>query len=516
MSKPLRLLLIEDSDRDAAHVTLELRRGGWTPDVRRVETREEMLAALDEGPWDAIVSDFHLPRFSAPEALAIIKERELDVPFIVVSGAIGEDIAVGLMRDGAHDYLLKDRLTRLDAAIEREMEQAAQRRAKRRAESLFQAVLRGSPHPSAIVDRATMEVIDGSTSFARQFLGGGSFPAARPLAQIIEFSQPERIDQLLARGSGAAWQSVYYLGGIGHVANVRCYTVEHDGGSYAFVVIEDVTEQHYLKASFDAIADPVLVIGADQRLLYANRAAEERFGQLYFGSDVEPLLERPSLAPRWWLESTSRFDQQRLVIGEQPYAAGSVVFRFPGDERASTILTLRNIAEEEELQRLATHDALTGAYNVRYFAQELPALVSGGGALAIIDLDYFKPINDELGHAAGDAALITFANLIRAQIRSGDVFARIGGDEFAVFFAGATLDQVRAMLGSIYARLAATPLRFDGAVRTLGASCGVAPTSDGESADELKARADRALYEAKREGRGRFVVTAGERAAGNE
>jgi diguanylate cyclase (GGDEF)-like protein len=510
MSKPLRLLLIEDSDRDAAHVMLELRRGGWAPDARRVETREEMLAALSEGPWDAIVCDFHLPRFSAPDALAVVKERGLDLPFIVVSGAIGEDIAVGLMRDGAHDYLLKDRLARLDAAIEREMEQAAQRRAKRRAESLFQAVLRASPHPSAIIDRESMHVIDGSASFARQFLGGSTFPVARSLTNIIEFSQPERIDQLLARGSGAAWHSVYYAEGIGHVANIRCYTVEHDGGSYAYVLIEDVTEQHYLKASFDAIGDAVLVIGADQRLLYANRAAEELFENLYFGSDVEPLLTRESLAAQWWSNTTSRYDEQRIVVGEQPYAATSVVFRFAGDEKASTILTLRNVAEEEELQRLATHDALTGAHNVRYFAEELPKHLADGGALALIDLDHFKPINDELGHAAGDAALITFAKLIRAEIRATDLFARLGGDEFAVLFAKLPNADVRANLERIYERLARTPLRFDGSTRALSASCGVATITGSESAEELKARADRALYDAKRQGRARFTFAADE------
>src|SRR5216684_1634800 len=506
MQKPLRLLLIEDSDRDAAHVILELRRSGWAPDLRRVETRGEMTAALDDGAWDAIVCDFHLPRFSAPEALAAVKERHLDVPFIVVSGAIGEDIAVDLMRDGAHDYLLKDRLARLGAAIEREMGQAAHRRAKRRAESLFQAVLRASPYPSAIIDRATMKVIDGSMAFVREFLGSATFPDSRPLTNIIEFSHPERIDQLLARGSGTAWQSVYYAGGIGHLANVRCYTVEHDGGSYAYVVIEDVTEQHYLKASFDAISDVVLVIGADHRLLYANRAADDLFGQLYFGGEVEPLLSRPSLAPRWWLNTTSRFDEQRLVVGEQPFAATSVVFRFAGDAKASTILTLRNVAEEEELQRLATHDALTGAHNVRYFAEELPKHIGQEGALAVIDLDHFKPINDELGHAAGDAALITFAKLIRSEIRPSDLFARLGGDEFAVFFTGLPLDEIRANLDRIFERLARTPLRFDGATRSLSASCGVAPVTGAESAEELKARADRALYDAKRRGRGRFVV----------
>ncbi len=510
MARPLRLILIEDSDRDAAHIALELKRGGWAPAMTRVETAEELAAALGEGGCDVIISDYHLPRFSAPEALTMVRERKLDIPFIVVSGAIGEDVAVGMMRDGADDYLLKDRLTRLGAAIDRELEHATQRREKRRAESLFQAVLRASPHPGAIVDRTSGHVIDGSLSFARSFLGGASFPTTQALTDVIEFSQPARVEQLLARGSGTAWYTVYYASGVGRVANIRCYTVEHEGTSYAFVVIEDVTEQHYLKAAFDAIPDAVLIIGADQRLLYANRRSEELFGTLYFGMDAELVLSRDALAPRWWLRTTSRYVAERIVIENQPHEATSVVFRFAGETSSSTILTLRNISEEVELQRLATHDALTGAYNLRYLSEVLPQHIESardeGGAMAMIDLDYFKPINDELGHAAGDAALITFANTIRSELRSCDVLARVGGDEFAILFPRLTIDKAQAELQCIFDRLAATPLRYDGSTRPLSASCGIVSIAAGESSEALKERADRALYEAKRQGRARFVV----------
>ena len=505
-SRPLRLLLVEDSARDAAHVAFTLRRAGWVPDVRRVETHEEMLSALGEGEWDVIVADHQLPRFSAGDALDTLKSTGRDIPFIVVSGVIGEDTAVRLMRGGAHDYLLKDKLTRLHAAIEREIDQAEQRKAKRRAESLFQAVLRASPHPSAIVDRTTMRIVEGSNSFVRAFLENGALPTMSTLTELIRFSLPERVEQLIARGSGAAWHTVYYAGGVGHVANVRCYTVEHEGGSYAYIVIEDITEQHYLKAAFDAIPDTVLVISSDQRLLYANRSAEELFGQLYFGMDVQPLLDRTALGHRWWLHPTSRFDEQRIVVGDQPYAATSVVFRFAGEPEASTILTLHNVAEAEELQHLATHDALTGAYNVRHFASVLPRHIEEGGALALIDIDHFKPINDELGHAAGDAALILFSNLIRAELRSADVFARLGGDEFAIIFPTLSTADAGETLGRIFERLRRSPLRFDGHSRPLSASCGLVTIERADTAEELKSRADRTLYEAKRQGRGRCVV----------
>jgi len=507
MKKPLRVLLVEDSDLDAAHLLLELRRGGFEPQFHRVELAEEFAAALREGPWDAIICDYHLPRYSAPQALDQYRLAGLDVPFIVVSGAIGEETAVELMRAGAHDYLLKHRLTRLAAAVDRELHQAESRRAKRRAESLFQAVLRASPLPGILVDRATARVVDGSDSFRRQFLDGNANAAHRELFDLIEFSQPERIEQLLARGSGTAWYAVYYANDAARIANLRCYSVDYEGSAYAYLVLEDVTEQHYLKAAFDAVPDPLLIISSQQTLLYVNRAAEELFGELYFGMAAAPVLRQNALAEQWWRE-IGRFDEQRIEISGQPYDAGAVPFRFAGEAETSTILTLHNVSDEEELRRLATHDPLTGIYNMRHFKGVLEQHLQDGGTLALLDLDYFKPINDELGHAAGDAALMTFTNVIRSELRPSDVFARLGGDEFAVFFPATTADAAIEIIRSIFARLARTPFRYDGSERLFTASSGIAVAGGSDTPDALRRRADDALYDAKRQGRGRWVVAA--------
>ena len=504
--KPLRLLLIEDSDLDAAHLLLELKRGGFEPEVTRVETRDEVQDALFAKTFDAVISDYHLPRFSAPEALDIIRMSKIDIPFIVVSGAIGEETAAELMRAGAHDYLLKHRLTRLAVAVEREVEQANTRRAKRRAESLFQSVLRASPAPTVLADATTRRVVDGSDSFRRQFMEGDN-TLDRGLFDMIDFSQPERIEQLLARGSGTAWYTVYYANGVARVANVRCYTFEHEGASYAYLILEDVTEQHYLKAAFDAVPDPLLILSSQHKLLYANRAAEELLGDLYFGMDAGPLLHQEEEADRWWTR-LDRFEEKRVEISSQPYDATAVPFRFAGEAETSTILTLHNVASEEELRRLATHDALTGVFNVRHFDTVLTSSIQdGGGTLAMLDLDFFKPINDELGHAAGDAALMTFAGLVRNELAPEHVFARIGGDEFALFFPRTPLDGALKVVQSIYDRLAHSPFRFNEATRKLSASFGVATAAPEESPESLKRRADEALYEAKRQGRGRFVVS---------
>jgi two-component system cell cycle sensor histidine kinase/response regulator CckA len=133
MTNPLRLLMVEDSATDAKLVVGELRRAGQLVEFERVETAETMRAALQRG-WDVVTSDWSMPKFTAPAALAILKESGLDLPFIIVSGTIGEEAAVEAMRAGAHDYVLKDKLGRLMPAIEREVREARDRSSRRQAE----------------------------------------------------------------------------------------------------------------------------------------------------------------------------------------------------------------------------------------------------------------------------------------------------------------------------------------------------------------------------------------------
>jgi two-component system, cell cycle sensor histidine kinase and response regulator CckA len=135
MTGPLRVLLVEDSPTDAKLVLLELNRLGRSIVHERVDTADTMRAALEGKEWDVVLSDWSMPSFSAPAALDIIKEKKLDVPFIIVSGTIGEETAVEAMRAGARDYVLKDKLQRLVPAVERELREHEKRVAGRQAET---------------------------------------------------------------------------------------------------------------------------------------------------------------------------------------------------------------------------------------------------------------------------------------------------------------------------------------------------------------------------------------------
>src|SRR2546426_12794192 len=130
--RPLRVLLVEDSAEDAELMLRALKTGGFAPVHERVETPTALRSALEGSTWDVVLSDYSLPELEAPAALAVVRERAPDVPFLVVSGNVGEDAAVAAMKSGAVDYIMKDRLQRLAPAVERAIEDAAVRRDRRR------------------------------------------------------------------------------------------------------------------------------------------------------------------------------------------------------------------------------------------------------------------------------------------------------------------------------------------------------------------------------------------------
>jgi signal transduction histidine kinase len=134
MGNPLRVLIVEDSEDDMLLLVRALKQGGYEPTFERVDTSDGMNASLEQQVWDIIIADYSMPRFSAPEALELLKSKNMDVPFIVVSGAVGEETAVSAMKAGAHDFVMKDNLARLVPAIERELREAKNRQQRKLAE----------------------------------------------------------------------------------------------------------------------------------------------------------------------------------------------------------------------------------------------------------------------------------------------------------------------------------------------------------------------------------------------
>src|SRR5262245_55565114 len=174
MTKQLRVLIAEDSEADCLLLMRELQRGGYDPVFSRVETAVEFKRALADESWDIVLADYSLPQFSAPAALLLLKETGLDLPCIVVSGSVGEDTAVAVLKAGANDYIMKGNPNRLGPAIGRELRDAAARVARREGE---QARARLAAIVAATTDLVATADLEGRIQYlnraGREMLGLG-------------------------------------------------------------------------------------------------------------------------------------------------------------------------------------------------------------------------------------------------------------------------------------------------------------------------------------------------------
>ncbi len=308
MSALLRVLVVEDSPDDAELMLRELSRGG--PDLisKRVETAGEMRAALAEAPWDVVLSDHSLPGFGAGEALALCREADPDLPFLVVSGTIGEERAVEMMRAGARDYILKDSLARLAPAIERELLEAGNRRARRKAEqaaSRLAAVVESSD--DAIISKTLDGVITSWNPAAERLYGWAAEEAiGRHVSFIVPPDKADEFDGVLRRLLRSErvepFETVRVRKGGTRVEVSTTASLVRDGDGRLIGISKIVRDVTAKKAAEEAMArdamllanvrDSVIVTDLDGIVTYWNEGATRLFGWTVREMLGRPLVER--------------------------------------------------------------------------------------------------------------------------------------------------------------------------------------------------------------------------------
>jgi PAS domain S-box-containing protein len=198
--KLLRVLIVEDLEDDAFLMVRELTRYGYRVEYLRVDTPAGMTEALRTRTWDLVLSDHSMPKFSAPDALALLRKHGLDLPFIIVSGSIGEDLAVAAMKAGASDYFRKDSLTRLAPAVERELREAEIRKARaeaedalRQSEVLYRTLVNTSPDAIVVTDLEARVRMANPQALR---LLGWNFPDSHLGRKWTETFSPQQIAQI--------------------------------------------------------------------------------------------------------------------------------------------------------------------------------------------------------------------------------------------------------------------------------------------------------------------------------
>ncbi|WP_333877395.1 EAL domain-containing protein [Methylobacter sp.] len=534
--QPLNILIVEDSEDDTLLLVDQLEiEGGRSVDWQRVETEKALIEALKQH-WDIVLSDYTMPHLSGMRALEVVRQHDLDLPFIFVSGTIGEITAVKAMKSGAQDYVMKGNLSRLMPAVERELEEAQQRRDRRQAEQMLRKL-------SRVVEQAADSVIIADLSGRIEYVN----PA---FERLTGYGRAEAVGgkpSLLKSGrhDQAFYQAIWKTVTNGEIFSGTLINRKKDGElfyeekvitplkdeqgrvSHFVSTGRDVTERvkaeqsrAQLVAILEATTDLVAILDPDGCLHYLNNA-----GYRLLGLDPKVDISKfclPELFPEritqqlqseaWpiaystgsWTGETAlrRTDEIEIPVSQvllvHRDAAGKV-------EYLSTIA--RDISErkrfEAELQHQSTHDILTGLPNRILMMDRLAAEIerarhaNNSVAVLFLDMDNFKRINDSMGHTVGDALLQQIAGRLQAALRPNDTIARYGGDEFVVIAGDLPRSEnVLAVLRKIYA-VFERPMLLGAQEAYITFCTGIALyPHDGAGAEDLMRNAGTAMYRA--------------------
>jgi diguanylate cyclase (GGDEF)-like protein/PAS domain S-box-containing protein len=593
----IRVLLTEDVAADAELEVRELKRAGLRLTHRIVDSEESFSRALREFSPDVILSDFSMPGFDGMAALALARELVPDVPFVFVSGTIGEEYAIRALKNGATDYVLKSNLLRLPATVERAIAEARARREKRRTEAELDiarerltSIFTSLPDMLWSVDATSGQIIYLSPA-AKEIFGysvdeflhnpglrlDAVHPDDRPRMfdawDRLKKGEPFEIEYRVVRPDGSLrWvnnrarmildakgkaerfdglarditQQVEQRSRIERLSRIRellgalnssivrirerdllfdefCrIAVSRGGFVLARIVQIDAAGKASVAATTDAdpLAFQAIVdaynkdpAGADSLLAKALRS-----GQSVISNDI---AADERVANRAELTRAGNYALALLPTVVEGRIAGLVVLRareagfFDHEELRLLSEMIANIAfalelmgKQDRISYLALYDTLTGLPNRTLFHERLTQAIDSARragvplALALIDLERFKAINDTLGQDVGDRVLQQVAQRLRDSAGDLHRLARLGNDVFALMFTDIrTAEEVARRLESSAAKFFGKPFQVDGNEVRLAGKSGIAVyPDDGADADTLFRNAEASLKRAKETG----------------
>jgi diguanylate cyclase (GGDEF)-like protein/PAS domain S-box-containing protein len=556
-----RILLLEDNPAEAELNERMLRKAGLEFVALCVDTESAFKLSLVDFKPDLVLADYNLPSYNGLLALDFIRQNIPDLPVIMVTGAIGEEKAAELLRAGARDYILKDRLARLPAAVQRvigeQNEILARRESEeklREAESKFRILFESANDGIFLQDETGF--VDCNQKAASMYgltkndiLGHSPIefsPERQPDGRLSSEVAAEKIQAALG-GESQYFEWLYLRRDNTTIdVDISLSRIEFGGAVYLQAIVRDITGRKRvadaLRASesrFRLLIEnaPMCIheIAMDGRISSMNRAGLNMLGvgaeceiQGYSyldavgASDHERVAE---LLGRAYAGETSHFEFKSSGPRGQIFKACFVPIRNKNDRVEKLMGIMEDITEqkhtEEVIRNFAFFDALTQLPNRRLLNDRLRQTMlaskrsSHYGALMFLDLDNFKPLNDEHGHDAGDLLLVEAARRISRCVREVDTVARFGGDEFVIMLsdldmdkaeslrlAGIVAEKIRSSLAEPYILTLHMGNEAKTIVHSCSSSIGVALFINHDaSLEELVKRADSAMYMAKKAGR---------------
>ena len=476
------VLIIEDSPADYLLLRRQLERRGVLGRCLHVDDDQALEQALRE-PWDAVLTDYHLPGMDIARIVRMVRAADPLLPVLLVSGSIGEERAVELLRAGLTDFVAKDAVARIPEALARALQEASDRRELQQAhaalaasEHKFRSLFDSTPCGLLGVDRESGTVLQGNRR-ARQMLGE---VVGRSLDGIVH---EQDLPALARRRAHAVAADAAPLQLRLQAADEHWFWAECDIAELAaagegeapaqwVLSVVDITER---KLAEDELRISSIAFESQEGLVVLDAAGNiQRVNQAFTaitGHTQKQACEESSTV----LLSTGGDDALRRrvwrLIREEGYWQGEVVnrrrdgslysawmtfsaVRNGAGEVTHYVGTLSDISREKEAQReihrLAYFDPLTDLPNRRLLHDRIEHALAASrrseehAAVLLLDLDHFKKVNDSLGHNFGDDLLLQASERMRSALRAGDTLARFGGDEFVVLLEDLGSDAIAA------------------------------------------------------------------------
>ncbi|MEW6417734.1 MAG: diguanylate cyclase [Nitrospirota bacterium] len=456
--KELRILILEDVAADAELMEHELRKAGMQFSLRRVWTKETFLKEIRDFSPDIILADYALPQFDGLSALTIAKEKCPDVPFILVSGVIGEESLIEVIKSGATDFVFKQRLSRLAISVPRALHEAEERAERKRAEEALSWELRVN---TVIAELSSALLAEQSLSI-------------------------DDISYLVLEQARRLTKSVF--GYVGYIDPATGYLILPTLTREIWDECK-VKDKGIVFKKFKGLWGWVL---NNHKPLMTNTPSDDpRSSGIPTGHlPIYRFLSAPALI------GDKLFGQISVANSEHDYIDRDLNFI----TRLASLygIALQRKRMEEKLLYVGTHDTLTGLYNRTYFEEETNRLERGRQfpiSILMVDVNGLKAVNDSQGHGAGDELLRRTAQILLISVRVEDMVARIGGDEFAVLLTGTGISAAEKAVERVRKNLKAHNCKYNRPPLSL--SLGVATGEKGSSLDEVLKEADKNMYQDK-------------------